>query len=1280
MTDLRTAPASFPQARLWLLDRMFPGEPLYNELAVLRLSGPLDPAALARALGELARRHESLRTRFAVHAGEPVQRVARAVEVALPLDDLTGVDAARREDAARERARDEARLPFDLHRAPLWRARLLRLRDDEHWLVLVVHHIVTDGWSWTVMLRELASGYAALATGASPAPRPLSMQYADFATQQRAAVDGDAMAASVAYWRQALAGVATLELPTDRARGAVPDHRGARVGFEVDAPLARAIRSLSRRLRATPFMTLLAAFQVLLHRYSGQDDIAVGVPIAARDRAELEPVIGLFVNMVVLRGDLSGAPRFAELVERVRARTLDAFEHHALPFEAVVAALAPPRDPARNPLFQATFALHPAGVREPWTAAGLDVRVVDDVVHATAKFDLSLALVDGPDAMRGAVDYATGLFDRASIEAFASAYVALLRAIVAAPDARVDALPLQGADARRAALARGDASRAMPATRVEALVARHAAATPDAVAIATPRGAVGYRELDLRANRLANALVGIGARRVGLALERGVDLVVAMLATLKAGAAYVPLDPEHPPARLAAVCDDADVDAIVTASAWLDRVPSKGAATFAVDGDAARLAAFPATAPVVATPGDVAAVMSTSGSTGRPKAVPVTHAAIANLVVDADYAPIAAHDVVAHLAHPAFDAVTFEVWGALVNGAALVPIPKATALEPRALAAALDAAGVTTMFVTTALFNAIAREVPGAFARLRHVLFGGETAEPRWVRAVLEAGAPARLVHVYGPTETTTFATFHVVDAGEATRDILPIGRPIAGAQAYVLDAVGEPCATGVAGEIHVGGAGVARGYLGDDALTAERFVRHPFASDPAARLYRTGDRGRYRADGAIEFVGRADRQVKVRGVRIELDEVEAAMRALPYVRDAVAALRGETSDTRRIVAWLVPGDPRAPPPSSLRRDLRARLPEAMLPATTMWLPSLPLTATGKIDVRALPEPSETARASQPTPPRDMFEGVLALIWERLLGVRGLGVHDHFFEVGGHSLLAARLVDTIERETGYRVPLTTLFVDDTIDGLARALRHGARDAGAPVVAVNARGGQPPFVFLHGDFQAGGFYSRALALALGPDQPTLIVHPHGLAGDAVPATIEAMASDRLRAVRAIRPTGPYAIGGHCNGALVAFEMARQLRAAGEDVPAVVLIESRAPAPAAASSDAGGHYVKFNERGEPVLLEPRDRLSEIEILYTRAIDAYVGGPLDAHAIVVQAEEWRSPSPDAGWARLARTWEGHVVPGGHVTMITRHLDDLARTIRDAIARRAGREHAQP
>ena len=1265
----RTAPLSYGQSRLWLLDRLFPGDAVYNEVHALRLAGALDRRALATALDEIVRRHGILRTRFEVRDGEPVQVVAASPALDIVDEDLRGVPAASRTTEAESRLRDETRRPFALEQGPPVRVRLLQLADDEHWLVVAMHHIVTDGWSVGVLWRELALCYDAFAAGRRPALSALAEHYADFALRQREWLAGPSLAPSLAYWKQRLDALAPLEIPTDRPRPAVADHAGGRVTFAVAAPVVQRLRAIARGSRATPFMALAAAFGVLLHRYGGQDDIALGVPVAGRTSPSLEPLIGFFVNMLVLRTDFGGAPTFVELLGRVRERALEAYEHQQVPFERLVMELAPARDASRNPLFQASVALH-GETASAWRMGGLRAEPLD-AGATSAKFDLALTLVETGDGLRGSLDYASALFDAATAETLAAQYVELLGSIAANPAERIGRLALHDARARASCLARAHGVRtASPRfRRVEQLVGEHVAARPDAVAIAGSE-ACSYRALDERANRLARELSAASpVRSVGVCLERGGALVVAMLATLKAGAAYVPLDPEHPDERLQAMLADASVDAIVTEERWSARFESRR--VLCVDRDAPRIAGQPGSPLAVAgDAGDVACVMFTSGSTGRPKGVPVTHRSIANLVRDTDYAQLRDDDVVAHLSNPAFDAATFEIWGALANGAALVPIDRATVLAPRALAKAFTAARVTTAFVTTALFNAIAREAPDAFAGCRHVLFGGEAVEPRWVREVLRAGAPRRLVHVYGPTETTTFATWHEVTPREASRETVPIGAPIANAEAYVLDAEGEPTAPGVPGEIHIGGAGVASGYLGAPPLGDGRFVPHPFSDDPAARLFRTGDRARCRGDGAIEFLGRADRQVKIRGQRIELGEVEGALARLPYVRDAVVLARGTTSDTRRLVAWLVPSNPRAPPPDSLRRDLRRLLPEAMLPAATVWLPSLPLTANGKIDTRALPEPGDAPRRSTFTPPRDMFEGVLVRLWEDVLGIRGVGVHDRFFEIGGHSLLAARLVDTIERETGLALPLTALFADDTVDGIARALREGTADAAAPIVAVNAAGSRPPFVFLHGDFQAGGFYSRALARALGPDQPTYIVHPHGLAGDAVPATIEAMATERIAALRALCPRGPYVVGGHCNGALVAFEIARQLISAGDEVPAVVLIESRAPGREGAAED-GGVYVKFDAAGRPTLLAPHDRLSAIELAYTRAIDAYRGGPLDGHAVVIQAEAWRDPAPDAGWARLARSVEGHVVRGDHVTLITRHLGDLARIVVDAIER---------
>lgn len=1271
------------QEGLWLLDRLHPGLARYNEAHALELRGALDVEALERALAAIVGRHAPLRTRYAFEGGRPVQRVVAHPDFRLRVEDLRGLPPAARADEARRRASLEARTPFDLAAAPLLRARLLVLEDDRHWLLLTAHHIALDGWSTVVLASELETLHDAFRAGQPAALAPLPTTYAAWAAGQRARLDAGAIDESIAWWVRELEGLPALALPLDRPRPLLVDLEGASVRFDLDAVLAGRLAAIGRRARATNFMTLLAAFQVLLHRIGGQEDFAVGVPSAGREAPELGPLVGHFVNMLVMRADLAGAPTFMELLRRVRARALGAFEHREAPFERLVAALAPGRDAARHPLFDVSFALYP-GPRMPWRLAGLEVRPATDLDVPGAKFDLALSFAERDGALAGRFDYATALFDASSVEGMASAFRSLLEAIAEDPERPVDRLPLQRPAERAARLAQSRGRRRAPPAdaRIELAFARQARSRPEALALVHREATLSYGELDSRAERMASALRAAGVvagDRVGLALERGFAFVVAALATLKAGAAYLPLDPGAPAERLRATLAQVPAALVIADATTAARLPADAARVARVDESGSTLEVAPA-APDARAPaggGDpaIACVMATSGSTGRPKGVRVTHRAVLGLVLDTDYARVEADDVVAHLAHTAFDATTFELWGALANGASVAIVDRPTALAPRALATAIRERGITTIFVTTALFNAIASEAPEAFATCRHVLFGGEAVEPERVRRVLEAGAPRRLVHVYGPTETTTFATWHEVTARDAVTGSIPIGRAIAGMDAYVLDATGEPVPPGFEGEIVLGGDGVSPGYVGAGADDDARFVPHPFDAASGARAYRTGDRARVRGDGAIVFVGRTDRQVKLRGHRVELNEIEAALAGMPEVRAAAVALRGSTSDTRRIVAWLVAADPSAPPPL-VRRALKRVLPDAMLPSAVVWLPSLPLTAAGKLDMRALPEPGDVARPVDgvPVPPRDMLEGLIAKQWETLLGRRGIGVHDHFFELGGHSLLAARLVDAIEREIGCALPLTALFEDDTIDALARRVREGAPPTGVPVVVVHDEGARVPFVFMHGDFQTGGFYSGALARSLGPAQPVLIVHPHGLDGRAVPATIEAMAADRLRAVRALRPAGPYALGGHCNGALVAFEMARQLAASGERVTVVVLIESTAPG-GATGDGRGGAYVKFDDAGRPRMLAPHDRRSEVELAYTRAIDAYAGGRYDGRVVVIQAQEWKHPAPDAGWSRHAPDWEGRVVPGGHVTLITRHLADLARAIGEAIGRDAVR-----
>jgi thioesterase domain-containing protein/acyl carrier protein len=664
--------------------------------------------------------------------------------------------------------------------------------------------------------------------------------------------------------------------------------------------------------------------------------------------------------------------------------------------------------------------------------------------------------------------------------------------------------------------------------------------------------------------------------------------------------------------------------------------------------------------------------MYTSGSTGEPKGVVVPQRAVVRLVRDTDYVQIGPRDVIAHASNPAFDAATFEIWGALLNGARLAMIPREAVLSRPALAADLERHGVTTLFLTTALFNLVARDAPRAFAG-RVVLFGGEMVEPRWVAAALSAGKPKRLLHVFGPTESTTFATWHEVRSVDPDARTVPIGKPISNTEVYVLDRHGEPVPPGVPGEIHIGGPGLADGYLGRPDLTAERFVAHPFAPEPGARLYRTGDLARYDDAGVIEFIGRADRQIKIRGHRIEPIEVEATLRALPQIRDAVVVVRGDTSDTRRLIAYLLVAPGNEPAPADVSRNLRRTLPEYMVPAAIVMLPAFPLTSHGKIDRAALPDPDVLAarRTGTHAAPWDPLECLIAQIWERLLDVRDVGVHDNFFDLGGHSLLAAQMMDEIARETGVSIPLITLFAEATIAHLALALRGEAASA-APVVAVRAEGTRPPLFFLHGDFSGGGFYCHGLAREMGEDQPFYAVHPHGLGGSAVPETIEAMAEELSAAIRRVRPHGPFIVGGHCNGAVIAVEVARQLIAHGEQVPLVLVVDGKAPwrtTPVFEMGAAANPPEPRRPRAPDSAAQKTTPDERAFLRYRRAMDRYAPARLAARIAVLRTTTFNDFRPNLGWSSVGHDVETHLIRGDHLTSITRHVAETAARMRACI-----------
>ncbi|HEX6910893.1 MAG TPA: amino acid adenylation domain-containing protein, partial [Longimicrobium sp.] len=1050
----RTARASFAQERLWFLDRMQGASAVYNLPCALRLAGPLDADALERALGEIVRRHEALRTTFAESDGAAVQVVAPFTGFELLRADLSDLDADARDGQVRARAADDAARPFDLAAGPLFRATLLRLADDDHALLLCMHHGVSDGWSMGVLFRELSALYDAFRDGRpSPLPAPRT-QYADHAERQRAALEGERLDAQLAYWKARLAGApALLELPTDRPRPAVQSHRGAREVMDLSARLADRLEALGRGERATPYMVLLAAFQVLLGRYAGVRDVVVGTAVSGRADGGVEELIGFFVNTVALRADLSGDPSFREVLRRVRAATLGAHAHAEVPFERLVEELQPERSTSHAPLFQVMFTLNDA----PGARVDLPgIRVAElDADLATTKFDLSLSFAPHARGLRGVLSYRTDLFERSTVRRMLEHLSRLLERVADDADLPLSRLELMG-QAERAQVLEGwnrtDAP--YPATAIHALFQAQARATPDAAAVVFGDETLTYAELDARANRLAHHLrsLGVGAEtRVGLCLERGMEMMVALLAILKAGGAYVPLDLSYPTERLEWMLADAGVAVLLTDGSS----PCVHAATDArmvrLDAERALIEACPADdLPGSAAPNGLAYVMYTSGSTGMPKGVAVEHRNVVRLVRGADYAAFGADEVILQAAPVSFDASTLEIWGALLNGGRVVLVPGRTP-SVEELGRAIVHHGVTTLWLTAGLFQVMVEERLDDLRGVRQLLAGGDVLPVEAVRRVRDRFPSLRLINGYGPTENTTFTCCHTVDETWSGGPV-PIGRPISNTRVYVLDGSGAPLPVGVPGELYAGGDGVARGYLGRASATAERFVPDPFSSVPGARMYRTGDRARWLPDGTVEYLGRRDGQVKIRGFRIEPGEVAAVLHRHPAVTDCAVIVREDAPGDRRLVAYVV-GDADG---ETLREHLLRSLPEYMVPAAFVALDALPLTPNGKVDRRALPAPEFASGEDAYVAPRTPVEATLAALWAEVLRVERVGAADDFFRLGGHSLMAMRIVSRVRGVFGVELPVRDLFEGPTVAQLAErveALRRGGAKPLPPVVPL-----------------------------------------------------------------------------------------------------------------------------------------------------------------------------------------------------------------------------------
>jgi amino acid adenylation domain-containing protein len=1038
-------PLSYAQQRLWFLNQLQPDSSFYNVPDTYRLTGRLDARVLERCFDALVRRHETLRTTFKVVDGEPRQFIGDPAPFALPVIDLTHLPAASREAEALRLAGEEAEQLFDLTRDLMLRARLLRLGDDEHLLLMSMHHIASDGWSRGILAGELMKLYEAYSEGGEPALEPLPIQYADYAVWQREYLAGEVLAGQLGYWKEQLGGeLPVLALPTDRTRPPLPTYSGAYYQLEFPEKPGAALSALGRESGATLYMVLLAAFDALLYRYTEQEEIIVGTPIAGRNRREVEGLIGFFVNTLVMRATVDGAATFRELLGQVREATLGAYAHQEVPFEKLVEELHPKRDTSRNPLFQVAFALQNAPAQE-LALRGLNMTALD-VGGGTSRFDLEVHLWEEEDeGLGGFIVYSTDLFGEASIARLHAHYLRLLAGVVASPDARVSELPLLTEDERRRLLYEwNDTRRDYPrGSCIHELFEAQAARTPGAVALVCGEQRITYGELNRRADALSRRLRASGVRpeiAVAIYTGRTVEMVVGLLGVLKAGGAYVPLDPAYPRERVAFILADTQAGVLLTEERLLERLPPHAAVVICLDREWSPPAGESASrAASRTTEANLAYVIYTSGSTGRPKGVCITHASVVTLLRWAREI-FTAEELEGVLAATSicFDLSAFELFVPLSVGGKVILSENALALPT------LPAADEVTLVNT----------VPSAMAELVRM-----SGVPRSVLCVNLAGEPLknslaqqvyaqqenirRVLNLYGPSEDTTYSTAASHARGATAEPT--IGRPVANTQAYVLDSGLRPVAIGVAGELYLGGEGLARGYLARPDLTAERFIPDPFNGTPGARLYRTGDVARYLPGGELEFHGRADQQVKIRGFRIEPGEIEVVLSTHPAVNQAIVTAGEDAGGERRLVAYVAGAETNATA-GELKAFLRERLPQYMAPSVFVFLDALPLTPSGKIDRRRLPAPdgarpdAEAGYVAARTP----GEEAIAAIWQEVLGIRQVGVYDNFFDLGGHSLLATRVVSLVRERCGVEAPLRLMFESPTVEGIAAHVEADGR--------------------------------------------------------------------------------------------------------------------------------------------------------------------------------------------------------------------------------------------
>lgn len=1175
-------PASFAQERLWFLDQLEPGSSAYHIAQAFRMRGALDTDALQASINAIVACHESLRTFFSWQDQNPVQVITSRLDLPMTVVDLSSSSTIAGPTDALVLAKQEAERPFELNKLPLLRVVLYRLAENDHVLLLVMHHIISDGWSMEVMHRELAAYYRGFVRGESPGLPELPIQYADYAVWQRKWLEGERIRPLVEYWKQTLDRTPVFELPTDFARPATQSHEGRFLLDQLSPDLGDSLRELSRSAGVTLFMTMLAVFDLLLSRWSRTTDVTVGTPIAGRDRREIEDLIGFFLNSIVLRTDLSGNPTFSELLARVRNTALGAYEHQELAFEKLLEVIKPERDPSRSPLFQVFFNMQKITADVPGLV-GLEVEALDSIL-ASSPFDLTLYVHDENGMLNLKLAFNKRLFATERMQEFLDQYILLLSQVAAEPAKPIGNYTLV---TPRAISVLPDPTAPLSKEwrgAIQSRLAENASRNPEKTAIVSPEGDWSYRVLDRSSNKLANGFASRGVERgniVAIYAHRSAALVWAIMGVLKAGAATLILDPAYPASRLitylqiakpkawvqleAAGPLDEDLERYVAAQDWACRVTLPSS----LDNPPAEVSEYSDHAPNrVVGADDIACVTFTSGTTGIPKGVLGRHGPLTHFLPwQADAFGLDASTRFSMLSGLAHDPLQRDIFTPLWLGATIcIPHPE-TFRSPSGLAEWMAQAQVSFAFLTPAMASLLTETADRNLSvpTLRGVIFVGDKLTKSDVDRLRKLAPNVVCTGSYGATETQRAVGYYIVHqdaSGMPSKEVYPSGHGMPGVQLLVLGEAQQRAGIGEIGEIYVRSPHLAKGYLDDEELTRSRFIPNPWSNDPEDRLYRTGDLGRYLPDGNVEFLGRADRQVKLRGFRIEPAEIESALLDHPAIQQAAVTLVQRDPQDVRLAAYLVTQDEAPLSTSLLRSFLRDRLPDYMIPTDYVVLPRLPLTPNLKIDFAALPAQPVKSHAPATGVPLSNTELRLAKVWQKVLGVPEVERDDDFFDLGGHSLIAVRLFAQIEAQFGKRLPVALLFRAPTLEQLAQAIEGEAESAfNSTIVPITSNGAKPPFFCVHG--LGGGVlgYSE-LARKLGPDRPFYGLQALGLYGEEPHRQVETMAAYYVKAMRQVQSRGPYYVGGYCYGGIVAFEMARQLESAGEPVGGVAIFEGYA----------------------------------------------------------------------------------------------------------------------